>query len=930
MVIITVASTTYHPFNSSNIIPFFNINIHLFVCLCVKKTLKKLSYNVIINYCVKVERNIMTKKIKFFNKMNIRILFLLIFLFFIAGISVTIFNYYRYKQIYEESFTEKVLLTNQLIASLIDDNDIQNYIDILNDLTVNDPEFIERQRQFNNDREHLYYLQENNGSIEEQDIYRKKMETFHQEMQAYKDDRYWICIKKIQELKETSKAKYVYIVADTNITDDEGNPLMTFIFDAEDSKDILYDNADIDGFGTVAYFEDIAFEIIETKQAMNSVIYYKSEPYGELYFAYAPIINDNGDVIAIVGTDLSLIDMKAQIASSVIISTIIFFSFVLATCMIIFFAINILIAKPVEQLAHTALDIADGNVYASIPANILEYTSELGYLAHAINDMSKAYQDMVKNTNSLFKAVNVGRLEVRNDPSKFKGDISKVIEQMNDTLDSFVLYLNSIPECLFIMNGDCSILFNNSHYAEKLFCMPASDFIKIVFPEAKTYSNFEIRQLLNDSLSNGTYNANVWIDKNCFSVIFKEIVLDADYENSILVIAIDITDLMKEKENAQSANNAKSEFLSRVSHELRTPMNIILGMTNLGLKDEASPKVHDRLLKIENASQHLLSIINDVLDMSKIEAGKMVIYNEAFNLYELINNCVNLFSQQALDKNIKSILNIDSSLPQTVIGDEKHLQQIILNLYSNAIKFTNNNGEIKVNVKLINNENDIILTEFSVSDSGIGMSEDFIHSIFSPFEQESLYLQRKYKGTGLGLTISKNLVELMNGTITVKSKQNEGSTFTCLIPLKKAAHSISKKNVHVQEQVDLSKLTILVADDIDLNRLILCELLADTGIHIVEAIDGLDAVKIFDDSLEYTFDLIFMDIQMPKIDGYEATKRIRNLNRSDSNVPIIAMTANALKQDIDRAAEYGMNSHMSKPIDYNICIEMIKRFHKKS
>lgn len=394
-----------------------------------------------------------------------------------------------------------------------------------------------------------------------------------------------------------------------------------------------------------------------------------------------------------------------------------------------------------------------------------------------------------------------------------------------------------------------------------------------------------------------------------------------------------IIELNKAKQITEEATLAKSSFLANMSHEIRTPLNGIIGMADLALMDENNTESQtERLNDIKQSGESLLDIINEILDISKIEANKLVLEKIEFNTRDLIKKIEKLLSVKTFRKELEFTTNISSDMPDILIGDPLRIRQILINLAGNAIKFTNK-GSVSINVKLLKKEKNNLKIEFSVEDTGIGISKEKIAYLFESYSQAEKSTTRKHGGTGLGLTISKKLVEMMDGTIEVESEIGKGSKFYFIIELKqgkalKATDKSSIKNPETEKKETSSKqLSILIVEDQLINRKIIFQLLKRKGHKITSAENGKIALE---KAKSEKFDMIFMDIQMPEMDGLEATKLIRKFEKDNkTHTPIIAMTAHAMKGDKEVCLAAGMNHYITKPINPAELYSVIEKLQSK-
>ena len=379
---------------------------------------------------------------------------------------------------------------------------------------------------------------------------------------------------------------------------------------------------------------------------------------------------------------------------------------------------------------------------------------------------------------------------------------------------------------------------------------------------------------------------------------------------------------------AERANAAKSIFLSNMSHDIRTPMNAIIGFTNIALKQNPKPEVKACLDKISDSSEHLLALINDVLDISRIESGKVQYTPAPVDITEVSDSVLSIMYGYLSNRDITFQTELGQPQMRYVLTDAVRVREVLVNILGNAVKFTNDGGTVTYAVSYHPGEDDRhVNVRYRISDTGIGMSEEFVTHIFDEFSQEEHGARTQYKGTGLGMAITKRYVDLMGGTISVESKKGVGSTFTVELPMEIADSCEGKKTDFAVGKVDLHGLKVLLAEDNDLNAEIAIVQMEELGMQITRAVDGEEAVRCFAENPQGTFDIILMDVMMPKMNGYEATKAIRRIqNRPDAaQIPIIAMTANAFAEDVQASLDAGMNGHLSKPIVMDEVIKTIAR-----
>jgi signal transduction histidine kinase/CheY-like chemotaxis protein len=381
--------------------------------------------------------------------------------------------------------------------------------------------------------------------------------------------------------------------------------------------------------------------------------------------------------------------------------------------------------------------------------------------------------------------------------------------------------------------------------------------------------------------------------------------------------------LLKSEEVLTVALSSKQQFLANMSHEIRTPMNAILGFTKILLKTNIAPKQKEYLDAIKTSSDGLIVLINDILDLAKVDAGKMTFEQRPFKLESSISSMIQVFDLKIKEKNLELIKEFDTTIPEVVMGDKVRLHQIILNLLGNALKFTTK-GKITVSVSLLSEDEEKVDLKFAITDTGIGIAEDELEYIFENFQQATNSSSRIFGGTGLGLGISKQLIEKQGGTISVTSKINEGTTFSFTLSFKKTSTEIKTETMDLELDKENRVVKVLVVEDIKLNQLLMKIILDDFNFKYEIAENGKIAIEKLETE---SYDIILMDLQMPEMNGFEATEHIRKT--MNSTIPIIALTADVTTVDVEKCIAAGMNDYISKPLDEKILhtkiIELVAR-----
>ena len=464
--------------------------------------------------------------------------------------------------------------------------------------------------------------------------------------------------------------------------------------------------------------------------------------------------------------------------------------------------------------------------------------------------------------------------------------------------------------------------FNVYHRTNLYFLSQITSFIGIF-----CYGYFLLKNK-NKMMKNEYYATLCYVVIPSLCTIIQTFIYGFPFQILSLVISgwlLFLTRDLAVRNNLKQALDSKDSYLSKMSHDLRTPLNGIIGLLDINDNHPDDTELNQRSRdKARVAANHLLSLLNDVLELSKLDSQRAVLIEDPFDLRDVLDEVETISKLKAESMNINLICNYKDGLTcPYVYGSSLHMKQILLNLVDNAIKYNKKDGYVELNVNVKRHKEDLITYVFVVKDNGLGIDKEYLDHIFEPFSQENQNFNEYRLGTGLGMSIVKGLVELMKGSISVISKKGEGSTFEVVIPFKIAPEIV--KNTK-DSKVSIKGKKVLLVEDNDLNREIAKTLLEDEGVLVSEAVDGLDALKVFEESEIGYFDLILMDVVMPNMNGLSATRAIRELNRIDSNLPIIALSANAYAEDIKKTKDAGMNDYVSKPFKIENLVEMIDKY----
>jgi signal transduction histidine kinase/DNA-binding response OmpR family regulator len=589
------------------------------------------------------------------------------------------------------------------------------------------------------------------------------------------------------------------------------------------------------------------------------------------------------------------------------------------------FVMRSLLMKPLELITEGAHTIALGQLENELPEKITGRTDEIGALGKTFARMADSIRHVLSDIAALTRNARAGSLAERADPSGHRGGYNLIISGINATLDVVCSHLNVIPDALALFNASREPIYLNS--AMKYLMSRHSSAFGRENMLARILSSGVSDELLQDAANlfaqdnfdSKTQSADVSLRDNggnefSYTLKLKRVGEMTDPNRSaeptpvcVMLTMSDVTQLTKAKQAAETASRAKSDFLANMSHEIRTPMNAIIGMTTIA-QASADIKRKDYCLgKINNASTHLLGVINDILDMSKIEANKFEMSFAEFNFEKMLERVANVINFKVEEKHQIFNVKVDPRVPAALIGDDQRLAQVVANLLSNSVKFTPEGGRITVNTGLVSENNDICVIRISVSDTGIGISPEQISRLFHSFEQADNGISRKFGGTGLGLAISKRIVEMMGGSIWVESEPGKGSTFTFTF---QAVRSGDDEPQHLlRPDINWQNMRVIAVDDDADTREYLGQIMKSLGVSCDLAASGEEALEMMEEKERY--DIYLVDWKMPGIDGLEFSKRVK---WRDSENMVVMISGAEWASVEEEAKSAGISKFLGKPL----------------
>jgi len=613
------------------------------------------------------------------------------------------------------------------------------------------------------------------------------------------------------------------------------------------------------------------------------------------------------------------------------------------------------LTNPLQKITESATLMAQGQFDPDALQEISGRDDEVGQLGAGFAIVSYSVHQVINDISLLTQQASRGELGMRSDANKHSGDFNLIMTGINSALDAFCSHLDAMPDAFALLSENQESIFRNASL-KNLFLRHGryntSDawLARLVTSGQSKELPAEGQKLFSFESDNGeTFNADIILTGDSgndeeqisyyYSLTLKRVEVkqtagvNANGFICVMLLMTDTTQLMNAKNEAEEASRAKSEFLSNMSHEMRTPMNAIIGMTAIAQSTGELERKNYCLDKIESASTHLLGVINNILDMSKIEARKFELSYHEFEFREMVRSVVDIINFRIEEKEHILCINIDEDIPSTLVLDSQRLSQVLTNLLSNSVKFTPEGGRITLEANYLGDDDNKCIIRFKVTDTGIGISKEHQLRLFDSFEQAESGISRKFGGTGLGLSISQSIIEMMGGHISVDSEPEQGAVFSFVISAERGSgciadrlSALSDKDAGIDNDGCFRGRHILLAEDVEVNREIVIAMLENTEITIDCVENGLQAYQRVLENPDL-YEMIFMDIQMPEMDGIEATKKIRALEFPKvGEIPIVAMTANVFREDIAKYHEAGMDDHLGKPLNSSDVLNMLYKY----